>query len=95
MPAVTSGTILVTGANSFIAGWVMKTALEQGFVVRGTVRGESKATTYLRSLFHSYGDKFEIVIVEDITAVGCHLLRYYGRSSEHLLNAGRCLRRSR
>ena len=68
MPAVTSGKILVTGANGYIAGWVMQSALEQGFAVRGTVRAESKAT-HLRSLFKSYGERFEIAVVQDITAV--------------------------
>ncbi|KAI0674146.1 NAD(P)-binding protein [Trametes maxima] len=69
MPAITSGKVLVTGANGYIAVWVVKTLLEQGFAVRGTVRSESKAT-HLRELFKSYGSKFEIGIVEDITKEG-------------------------
>ena len=68
MPAVTSGKVLVTGANGYIAVWILKFMLEAGFAVRGTVRSESKAG-YLRDLFKSYGDKLEIVIVEDITKV--------------------------
>lgn len=68
MPAISSGKVLVTGANGFIAVWVVKTLLEQGFAVRGTVRSESKAA-HLRETFASYGDKLEIVIVEDITKV--------------------------
>ncbi|OSD07837.1 NAD-P-binding protein [Trametes coccinea BRFM310] len=69
MPALTSGKVLVTGANGYIAVWVVKTLLEHGFSVRGTVRSESKAA-HLRKLFNSYGDKFEVVIVEDITKDG-------------------------
>ncbi|OSD07838.1 NAD-P-binding protein [Trametes coccinea BRFM310] len=69
MPAITSGKVLVTGANGYIAVWVVKTLLEQGFSVRGTVRSESKAV-HLRKLFKSYGDHFEVVIVEDITKDG-------------------------
>ncbi|TBU38649.1 NAD(P)-binding protein [Dichomitus squalens] len=69
MPAITSGKVLVTGANGYIAVWVVKAFLDQGFSVRGTVRSESKAT-HLRSLFKSFGDKFEVVIVEDITKEG-------------------------
>lgn len=72
MPAITSGKVLVTGANGFIAVWVVKTLLEQGFAVRGTVRSESRAA-HLRETFKSYGDKLEIVIVEDITKVRIHL----------------------
>ena len=68
MPAIPSGKVLVTGANGYIAVWVVKSFLDQGFSVRGTVRSESKAT-HLRSLFKSFGDRFEVVIVEDITKV--------------------------
>ncbi|TBU27343.1 NAD(P)-binding protein [Dichomitus squalens] len=66
MPAITSGKVLVTGANGYIAVWIVKSLLEAGFAVRGTVRSESKAA-YLRSYFQSSGDKFEAVIVPDIT----------------------------
>ncbi|KAI0325808.1 NAD-P-binding protein [Cubamyces sp. BRFM 1775] len=69
MPAVTSGKVLVTGANGYIAVWVVKSFLDAGFAVRGTVRSESKAG-HLRNLFKSFGDKFEVVIVEDITKEG-------------------------
>ncbi|OSD07846.1 NAD-P-binding protein [Trametes coccinea BRFM310] len=68
MPAVTSGKVLITGANGYIAVWIAKTLLDSGFAVRGTVRSESKAT-HLRGLFKSAGDKFEVVIVEDISKV--------------------------
>ena len=71
MPAITSGKVLVTGANGYIAVWVVKSFLDQGFSVRGTVRSESKAT-HLRSLFKTFGDRFEVVIVEDITKVRTH-----------------------
>ncbi|KAI0635009.1 NAD-P-binding protein [Trametes polyzona] len=69
MPAVTSGKVLLTGANGYIAVWVAKSLLDAGFSVRGTVRSESKAT-HLRKLFASARDKFEVVTVEDITKAG-------------------------
>ncbi|KAI0746584.1 NAD(P)-binding protein [Daedaleopsis nitida] len=69
MPATDSGKVLVTGANGYVAVWVVKTFLDHGFSVRGTVRSESKAP-YLRNLFKSHGKKFEVVIVEDITKDG-------------------------
>ncbi|KAH9838568.1 NAD(P)-binding protein [Rhodofomes roseus] len=69
MVAVQQGKVLVTGANGFIAMWVVKQLLDQGYVVRGTVRSESKAK-HLRDVFSHYGDKFEVVIVEDITKLG-------------------------
>ncbi|TDL16059.1 NAD-binding protein [Rickenella mellea] len=70
MPAVEPGSkVLVSGANGFIAVWVVRLFLEAGYTVRGTVRSESKAG-YLRTMFENYGQKFEVVVVEDITKPG-------------------------
>jgi uncharacterized protein YbjT (DUF2867 family) len=63
--------VLVSGANGYIAIWVVRALLEKGYSVRGTVRSEKKAT-HLRDLFSSYGDKHEVVIVEDITKVSIY-----------------------
>jgi nucleoside-diphosphate-sugar epimerase len=60
--------VLVTGANGYIAIWVVKTLLEQGYAVRGTVRSSEKGN-HLLSMFKKYGDKFELAVVEDITKV--------------------------
>ena len=60
--------VIMTGANGYIAVWIVKLLLEAGFSVRGTVRAESKAA-HLRTLFKSYGDKLEVVIVPDMTTV--------------------------
>jgi nucleoside-diphosphate-sugar epimerase len=68
MPSVSSGKILVTGASGFIAVWVVKSLLEAGFSVRGTVRSEGKGE-YLKKAFEKYGEKIEYVIVEDIEKV--------------------------
>ncbi len=68
MPAISSGKVLVTGANGFVAVWVLQDLLEHGFSVRGTVRSEDKAT-YLRDRFATYRDRFEIVVVSNMTAV--------------------------
>ncbi|PFH46935.1 hypothetical protein AMATHDRAFT_68786 [Amanita thiersii Skay4041] len=70
MPYVPKGSrILVTGANGFIAVWLVRSLLEQGYSVRGTVRSMAKGT-YLTNMFKQYGDKFEIIIVEDLTIDG-------------------------
>ncbi|KAJ7490816.1 D-lactaldehyde dehydrogenase [Mycena latifolia] len=69
MPAITSGKVLVSGANGFVAIWVVRTLLEQGFSVRGAVRSVDKGK-HLSELFSSYGDKFELTIVPDITKEG-------------------------
>ena len=72
MPSVNKGSIvLVTGANGYIAMWVVRTLLERGFTVLGTVRNEYKGKfviEYCRSL--GYGDKVEVVVVDDIVKVG-------------------------
>ena len=68
MPAISFGKVLVTGANGFVAVWVLKDLLEHGFSVRGTVRSEDKAA-YLRKLFEAYSSKFEVVVVEHMTVV--------------------------
>ncbi|KAH9918740.1 NAD-P-binding protein [Epithele typhae] len=66
MPAIASGKVLVTGANGYIAAWIVKYFLEAGFSVRGTVRDVSKGA-HLMDVFSSYGDKLEFVAVEDMT----------------------------
>lgn len=68
MPAVASGKVLVTGANGYVATWLVKTLLDHGYSVRGTVRSESKAA-HLKETFKAYGDKVETAIVDDISKV--------------------------
>ena len=78
MPVVAPGSkILVSGANGFIAVWLVRTLLEQGYAVRGTVRSKEKSA-FLVDLFKSYGDKFELVVVEDITKVSDYMHILYG-----------------
>lgn len=69
MPAITKGKVLVTGANGYIAVWVVKSLLDSGFSVRGTVRRES-SIPYLKETFKEHGDKLEFVVVPDITKDG-------------------------
>ncbi|KAJ8482351.1 hypothetical protein ONZ51_g5410 [Trametes cubensis] len=67
MPAISSGKVLITGANGFIATWVVKVFLDAGFSVRGTVRSPTKAD-HLKTMFSSHGDRLEFVIVPDMAA---------------------------
>ncbi|KAF7337332.1 D-lactaldehyde dehydrogenase [Mycena sanguinolenta] len=69
MPAITSGKVLVSGANGFVASWVVRLLLVHGYSVRGAVRSAEKGA-HLVELFAPYGDKFEIVVVPDITVEG-------------------------
>lgn len=69
MPCLSTGNkVLVSGANGFIASWLIRTLLEQGYAVRGTVRSLEKGR-YLTELFEAYREKFELVVVEDVTKV--------------------------
>ena len=69
MPSVLApAKALVTGGNGFVGAWVTWTLLEQGYSVLGAVRSARKGDR-LRRLFASYGDKFDIVVVDDITKV--------------------------
>ena len=70
MVAVSSpAKVLITGANGYLAVWVVKKYLEAGYSVRGTVRSLSKSA-FLTEKFSNYGDRFELVVVEDITKDG-------------------------
>lgn len=68
MPAVPSGKILVTGANGFIASWILKALLEQGYIVRAALRSEEKGVA-LKQTFKEYSANIEISIVGDISKV--------------------------
>lgn len=73
MPVVPLGsTILVTGANGYIAAWIVRTLLDKGYIVKGTVRSEDKGKR-LQEIFEKYGDKFKFVVVPDITKVSIGL----------------------
>ncbi|KAF9232840.1 hypothetical protein BU15DRAFT_67091 [Melanogaster broomeanus] len=54
--------VLVSGATGYIAAWVVQTLLRGA---RSVAKGE-----HLKKLFASYGDKFEVVVVEDIAKDG-------------------------
>ncbi|KAJ7189651.1 hypothetical protein GGX14DRAFT_484545 [Mycena pura] len=69
MPAITSGKVLVSGANGYIAAWVVRSLLDEGFSVRGAVRSVDKGA-HLRELFAAHGDKFELAVVPDIMQDG-------------------------
>ncbi|TFK38827.1 D-lactaldehyde dehydrogenase [Crucibulum laeve] len=70
MPTIQpGGKVLITGANGYLAMWVVHKHLDRGYAVRGTVRSNEKGIQ-LAEHFKSYGDRFEIVIVEDITKEG-------------------------
>lgn len=91
MPAIAPGSkVLVTGANGYLAVHVVKAFLERGHSVRGTVRSQEKGA-HLHTLFSGYGDKFETVVVKDITQVG---RSRFSKPLGLIPCAGGCIRRS-
>ncbi|KAM0254603.1 hypothetical protein ACHAQJ_006639 [Trichoderma viride] len=66
MSAPSEQTLLVTGANGFVALHVIKQALDRGYNVRGTVRSVSSAGK-VRTVFADYGSKFSVAIVSDLS----------------------------
>ena len=77
--------VLVTGANGFIAMWIIRLLLEKGYCVRGTVRSSDKIA-HIKKTFKEYGDRIEIVVVEDIVKVCYSILSqiYDYRETDHL-----------
>ncbi|KAH6640155.1 hypothetical protein F5144DRAFT_589698 [Chaetomium tenue] len=65
----TKGTVLVTGANGYIAARTVEAFLKAGYSVRGTVRSLSSATEVKQALTE-YADSLEFVEVPDITVAG-------------------------
>jgi len=57
--------VLVTGANGFIATWIVQVLINRGYSVVGTVRSVPKGT-FMKQLF---GDKFEFAVVGDLAEV--------------------------
>lgn len=66
MSSPSEQTLLVTGANGFVALHIVRESLEKGYYVRGTVRSESSIAK-IRDTFSQYADKLSLVVVPDIT----------------------------
>lgn len=68
MSSLSEQTLLVTGANGFVAGHIIKVALEKGYKVKGAVRTDSSAAQ-LKATFPTYSSQLSTTIVPDITNV--------------------------
>lgn len=68
MSSPSKPTLLITGVNGFVAGPIVKLALEKGYHVRDAVRTESSAANR-RAMFPEYGSQLSTVLVPDITRV--------------------------
>ncbi|CAF3046205.1 unnamed protein product [Rotaria sp. Silwood2] len=61
-----SKTILVTGANSFIGGWIIKYLLDKGYNIRGTVRSQAKESRVLDGVPNNQQCRISFVHINDI-----------------------------
>lgn len=61
MTSPSEQTLLITGANGFLAGHVIKEALEQGYDIRGTVRSPESAKE-VRDLFAEYAEDSQYLL---------------------------------
>lgn len=61
--------VLVTGANGYLATWILRTLLEQGYAVKGAVRSAPKGE-YLKKLFEQYGVAFSYIVIGDMAKEG-------------------------
>lgn len=66
MSSPSDQTLLITGANGFVAGLIVRLALGKGYKVRGSVRSESSAVK-LKAQFPDHASQLSIVLVPDIT----------------------------
>lgn len=66
MTAPSQQTILVTGANGFVASHIVKHLLEKGYNVRGAVRSEASANK-LKAALPQYESRLSFAIVKDMT----------------------------
>jgi nucleoside-diphosphate-sugar epimerase len=72
MPSVSApAKVLVTGASGFVAAWVIKDLLDQGYAVRGTFRSIDKAK-HFNDIFKAEVEKgqLEFVEVPDMSVAG-------------------------
>ena len=76
MPFVQAPTkVLVSGTNGYVTIWVVQNLLSKGYSVHGTVHSAEKGK-HMKKLFANFGDKHEVVVVNDTMKVS--------ESSEHL-----------
>lgn len=84
MPIISQGDrVLVSGANGFIGCHVVQNLLDNNYAVRGVVRSSAKGR-YLSELFKSFGEKFELAIVQDITEVCMQCCVFSGTDSANV-----------
>jgi nucleoside-diphosphate-sugar epimerase len=70
VPPWNGKTVLITGINGYIASALGLHLLQRGYAVRGTIREARKAHRLVDGAYAVYGDRFELVVIPDMTADG-------------------------
>jgi len=89
-PITSPSKVLVSGANGYIAAWVIKSILDRGHRVIGTVRSPSKGEYLLKQ----FGEKFSYIVVEDIAKVRYTSITMTGLRLSIIISQGRSTRPS-
>lgn len=65
--------VVVTGVNGYVGSHVAEKLLQQGYMVRGTVRNITRCQWLLKLFEEKYGKgKFELAMVEDMARDGAY-----------------------
>lgn len=67
VPPWNGKTVLITGINGYIASTLGLFLLQAGYAVRGTIRDAGKAHRLLDGAYAIYRDRFEMVIIPDMS----------------------------
>ena len=67
VPPWNGKTVLITGINGYIASTLGLLLLQSGYAVRGTIRDATKAQRLLDGPYARYRDRFELVVIPDMS----------------------------
>ncbi|KAI0600783.1 hypothetical protein F4775DRAFT_504075 [Biscogniauxia sp. FL1348] len=79
-------TVLITGANGFLALHIIQQALARGWDIVGTIRSEEKAAK-VKSLFPDVGSRLSLVYITDLTNIAAFEPAFKEHSITAVINA--------
>ncbi|OAA50503.1 NAD(P)-binding domain protein [Metarhizium rileyi] len=83
-PIIPPATVIVTGANGFIAQHCIAALLTKGYSVVGTVRSASKRRHVKEA--HKSHPNLQLVVVDDITSTDCYLKAFQNLTPSAILH---------
>ena len=70
VPPWNGKTVLITGINGYIASTLGFFILQRGYAVRGIIRDAKKARRLMNDAYAKYGDRFELIVIPDMSIDG-------------------------